>query len=155
MAFFLYASFPNSRIKPRAATSTANTYQVNLDIIGSPLTLVAGEDLNRTYALLQNFSQLNSLYYLYAKTGVIDPSVVATNGLTGALFYNSGTNTLYQKQDDGTTTNWVVVLPQDVGELILPGATASLECPQDIYALANSFVPLIPALKVGVDVGFG
>lgn len=45
-------------------------------------------------------------YYI---SGFQDPSVVATYGPKGTLFIRVGSNggTLYQKQDDGFTTNWV------------------------------------------------
>ena len=152
MAFFLYASFPNSRVKPRPATSVATTYHTIAGLIGAPLVLAASKSLNRTYVMLKNLSDTIQLFYLYATTSPIDPSVVPTNGLTEELLYNSVSNTLYQKQDDGVTTNWVVVLPQNISEVVDPGETASLESPQDVYVLSNSGATNV---TVGVDLGLG
>ncbi len=151
-ALFLYASFPNSRIKPRPATTVATTYHTVAPVLGSPLVLAAAASLNRTYVMIKNLDAAVQLIYIYAITQVVDPSAVAVNGLTDELLYNPNTHVLYQKQDDGTTTNWSIVLPQNVGEVVDPGETASLESPQDLYVLANSGGTTV---TVGVDVGLG
>lgn len=152
MAFFLYASFPNSRIKPRPATTIATTYQTLADVIGNNLVLAAAASLNRTYVMIKNFSSTVQLFYLYAVTLAVDPSVVPTIGLTDELLYNPTSNTLYQKQDDGITNNWLVVLPQNVGDIVDAGENASLESPQDLYVMANS---LVTQVTVGIDLGLG
>jgi hypothetical protein len=64
---FQLASFPNSRIKPRPATSQATTIQVTIPSGGLTATLVAAADPNRTYANLRNFSGAD-MYYGYANT---------------------------------------------------------------------------------------
>lgn len=40
-------------------------------------------------------------------TGTTDPTVVATYGVQGSLYLNSANGATYQKQDNGTTTNWL------------------------------------------------
>jgi hypothetical protein len=45
------------------------------------------------------------------QTGTVNPSVTATNGVTGSLYLNSSTAVTYQKQDNGTTTNWTILGP--------------------------------------------
>lgn len=42
--------------------------------------------------------------------GYQDPSAVATPGRTGTLFVQLGSNVVWQKQDDGNTTNWTPVI---------------------------------------------
>lgn len=155
MAFFLYASFPNSRNKPRPATTSAITYQVPLVDYSLPLTLTATATSNRTYIILKNLDLVNNFWYVYARTSAINPSVVSTFGVIDDLIYFTGTNTLYQKQDIGNSTNWVAVLIQDVGERVEPLQSASLDSPQDIYCATDSAVPVVPAVIVGVDQGTG
>jgi hypothetical protein len=155
MAFFLYASFPNSRNKPRPATTNAFTYQVSILDYTQPLTLVAVATSNRTYILLKNLDPTYNFWYTYATTSAINPSVVARFGVVDALVYFTGTNTLYQKQDIGVTTNWVAVNIQDIGERVEPFQTASLDSPQDIYCATDSAIPVVPAVLVGVDQGTG
>lgn len=156
MPFFLYASFPNSRVKPRAATQSANTYQVQIADVTQPLTQIAIPNANRTYILLKNLSTTTSLWYIYATLTVVDPSVTATLGVPNQLLYFVATNTIYQKQDDGVTTNWVVVTIDQVGESIDQLQTASLDQINDyIFAAAASNVPVVPPVLVGVDEGRG
>lgn len=156
MPFFLYASFPNSRVKPRAATQSANTYQVQIADVAQPLTQIAIPNANRTYILLKNLSTTTSLWYIYATLTVVDPSVTATLGVPNQLLYFVATNTIYQKQDDGVTTNWVVVTIDQVGESIDQLQTASLDQINDyIFAAAASNVPVVPPVLVGVDEGRG
>ena len=156
MPYFLYASFPNSRVKPRAATQSANTYQIQLSDTTQPLTQVATPNANRTYIMLKNLSTSTSLWYVYATNTIIDPSVVPTLGVTNQILYNTITNTLYQKQDEGETTNWTTTTIDLVGESIDPLQTASLDQINDyIYASAASAVPVAPAVLVGVDEGRG
>lgn len=138
MPIFAYASFPNSRNRFRTATVNANTKQIDIDFIGQPLTLVQPSNPNRTYILLTNLSEDVTMGYLYALTLNIDPSVTPTNGVPDQLIYNSTSNTLYEKQDNGTTNNWTVVQPKDVCEVVQPLQTAGLEALGDIYALALS-----------------
>ena len=155
MAFFLYASFPNSRIKPRSSTTNAFTYQVPLVDYTQPPTLVATATPNRTYIILKNLDLVNNFWYTYATTSAVNPSVVPTFGVTDDIIFYTGTGTLYQKQDDGTTTNWIPVNIQDVGERVEPLQSASLESPQDIYCSTDAAAPVVPAVLVGVDQGTG
>ena len=60
---------------------------------------------------------------LYA-AGFDDPSVVAVPGRKGTMYVQVGTTNLWQKQDDGTTTNW---LPTS-------GAALSAAVPRIFYA---------------------
>lgn len=150
--FFYYASFPNSRNKLRSPTVNANTYHVTVADNTSPLTLVAPSNLNRTYIILTNSSDAITMRYLYASVTVVDPSAIATFGVTDQLLYNPNINTLYQKQDDGTNMHWVIVAATDVAEYVLPFQSASLETLGDIYAFADD-----PAsgLVIAVDEGRG
>lgn len=152
-AFFYYASFPNSRIKPRPSTSRAETAQVSIDEYGSPYTKIVEQDTSRTYMLLQNFDSSLGFFYVYANDIAVNPSVVATFGATGEMRFFTGTNTLYQKQDDGVNTNWLAVNIEDVGERVSPLQTASLDSPQDVYAAVDSAVPATTI--VGIDKGVG
>lgn len=154
-AFFWYASFPNSRIKPRPSTSNAITYQVALVDYTLPLTRIIVADANRTYMMAENFSSSTALWYIYALASIVNPSVTPAFGVIGQLIYFTPTNTLYQKQDDGTSINWTAVNIEDVGEKIPPLQTASLESPQDVYAAADSAAPVVPAVIVGLDIGTG
>lgn len=153
MPVFEYASFPNSRNRNRAPTIQANTYQVQVAEIGQPLTLVGPANINRTYIVLENFSLEVEMFYLYASTQNINPSAVATFGVPNQLIYNNVTNTLYQKQDTGTSTNWIVVQPEDVGEKILQAQVATLESLEDVYVLANTVAA--GTYIVGIDEGRG
>lgn len=154
-AFFYYASFPNSRIKPRPSTTKAVTEQITIADYSLPYTKIVTEDPNRTYMLLENFSSTTAFWYVYANDITVNPSVVPTFGSTGEMRFFTGTNTLYQKQDDGTNTNWVAVNIEDVGEKVLALQTASLDSPQDVYAAADSAVPVVPDVIVGIDKGAG
>jgi hypothetical protein len=156
MPITLLASFPNSRIKPRPSTQAANTYQVTLDHLGNPITKIAFANLNRTYIALENLSQLVGMWYVYVTEITFNPSLIALNGVPEQLAYDTVTQTLYQKQDVGVTTNWVVVLIQNVGEFISPLQTASLESLEPIYGAYNSTPPVGPPTpSVGVDEGRG
>lgn len=59
----LLASFPNSRIKPRPATSQSDTLIVSVPA-GVP-TLVAPANQNRTLITLRNTSSADTAYYGY------------------------------------------------------------------------------------------
>lgn len=156
MPYFLYASFPNSRVKPRAATQSANTYQVQLSDLTQPLVQVAVPNPNRTYIILKNLSSSTPLWYVYVSLTLVDPSAVPTLGVKNQVLYLQATNTLYQKQDEGTTTNWSVVTIDQVGESIDQLQSASLDQINDyIFAAANSNVPVVPPVLIGVDEGRG
>ena len=60
---------------------------------------------------MPNSSLDASLSEIYLLSGVQDPSVTATNGVKGTIFTRVGPNggTLYQKQDDGVSTNWSLI----------------------------------------------
>ena len=63
MAFFLYASFPNSRIKPRPATSQASTNSVS--VASGATTLIKAANPNRTYIELRNIDPATTVFYGY------------------------------------------------------------------------------------------
>ena len=153
MPFFWYASFPNSRIKPRPSTTKAVTVQITLADYTQPITEIVAADPNRTYVLVENFSDSVGVWYVYAETVLVDPTSVATFGSIDQLVKFG--NQLYQKQDDGTTTNWITVNIEDVGEFISPRQTANLDSPGTIWAAADSNVPVVPAVEVGIDRGSG
>lgn len=43
---------------------------------------------------------------IYGPANPVNPSITATAGAAGSLYLNSLTSLLYQKQDNGTSTNW-------------------------------------------------
>jgi|GEM_PF-5398673 len=151
--FFLYASFPNSRNRPRPPTTNAITYHSNVSALDTPPTFVAQGTSNRTYIILKNFSSTFSFFYIYARTANIDPSVTATFGVVDDLIYNNVTFVLYQKQDDGLTTNWVVTTIDLVGERVDALQNANLDSPQDIYCSVDDGGPQV--ITIGVDQGTG
>lgn len=151
MAFFLYASFPNSRGRPRDPTISANTFQIALNATGGALVKIGDTNLNRTYLTIENLSAVTSVHYLYAKTIAFDPTVVPLIGVINELAYNVGTATLYQKQDDGITTNWVVVLAANVAETIFPEQVAQLNALGEIWGVSAGAV----GVTVGIDEGRG
>lgn len=153
MAFFLYASFPNSRNKARNATVNANTYLVTVGPTTAPITLIAAANENRTYIILSNTSNSLNLRYLYPVTlPGVNPTVTPTFGVLHQTLYDPTGNLLYQKQDDGRNTNWLLVTPSQVAEVVLPFQNASLETLGDIYAFTDD-----PAASiiVAVDEGRG
>ncbi len=153
MAFFLYASFPNSRNKNRAPTATADTTQVVAVGSASPVpTLVAAANQNRTYVALQNTDLSNDGYYGYATTGAQDPSIVATFGVPGDLFVSTGTNKLYVKNDTGITTAWTITTLAAHGWLLRAGQIAGdLQSLQDIYVQSS----VVATILIDVDQGQG
>lgn len=156
MAFFLYASFPNSRQRNRPPTRQANTYQVTVANLGEPLTKVASANLNRTYIILKNINESFDFWYIYAQDINYNPTSVPTFGVKDQLLYRSSLNLLYQKQSDGTGTDWLLVLIQDVGERVEPFQAASLESLEDIWVSANTVSPIIlPSVPVIVDIDEG
>lgn len=153
MAFFLYASFPNSRNKARSATRNANTNEIVVSNNAQPLVRVLPANENRTYMIITNTSDSITLRYIYPITAPgVNPSATATFGVTDQLLYDTTGNILYQKQDNGVNTNWVVVSPSDVAEVILPLQSASLESLGDIYAFADDGVS---SITVAYDEGRG
>lgn len=64
MPFFLYGSFPNSRIKPRSATATANVYSISCPAAAT--TLVAAVNPNRTALTIENTSPGVTIEYGYS-----------------------------------------------------------------------------------------
>ncbi len=153
MAGFLYASFPNSRQKNRAPTVNANTYLKVVTNQTDPLVRVALENVNRTYIILTNTDSSLTMRYLYPITAPgVDPTVTATFGVKNQTLYDTTGNLLYQKQDNGTNTNWVLVAPVDVAEYVLPLQSASLDSLGDIYCFSDDAVT---SLTVGVDEGRG
>lgn len=138
MANFQYASFPNSRNRFRTATVNSNTDRLTIGNLTQPITLIRPSNPNRTYLILSNLDPGTSLLYLYAITASVNPSAVPRNGVEGQLLWNPTTNLLYQKQDSGLNTNWIVVDPIDVAEEIFPYQNATLESLGDVYGVANA-----------------
>jgi hypothetical protein len=158
MAFFLYASFPNSRQRNRPPTRQANTYQITVSNLGEPLTMVAPDNQNRTYIILKNINEAFDFWYIYAQSINFVPSATPTFGVAKQLLYRPTTNTLYQKQTDGVGTDWLVVLIQDVGERVEPFQAASLESLEPIWISSNTVSPITPpntAVIVDIDEGRG
>lgn len=158
MAYFLYASFPNSRQRNRPPTRQANTYQVTVNNLGEPLVMVAPENLNRTYIILKNISETFDFWYIYAPNINFDPSVIPFFGTKNQLIYRSSTNQLYQKQSEGLGIDWLLVDIQDVGERVEPYQAASLESLEPIWVAANTVSPIAPPnvpLIVDIDEGRG
>lgn len=54
---------------------------------------------------LRDWLNINDKYYIIE--GSVDPTVVAQDGPAGSLYVRTN-GTLYQKQDAGTTTNWII-----------------------------------------------
>lgn len=48
-------------------------------------------------------------------TGALNPTSSAVNAPAGSLYMSTSTNTLYVKQDAGSTTNWLPLTPDGVG----------------------------------------
>lgn len=140
MAAFQYASFPNSRSRNRSPTIQANTVQKTVNEYALPMTLLSPANLNRTYLNVENTDDQLTVMYVYANPTVIDPTAVPTNGVPNQLLYNVGADILYQKQDEGTTTNWVVVTKQSVGRKLFPYQNATLDALQNIYGFVDSAV---------------
>lgn len=68
---FKYASFPNSRQRNRNPTVQAVTDQIEVfDYSVAAVRLSAGS-LNRTYLLIESFSQVEEVLYFYATTSEI------------------------------------------------------------------------------------
>lgn len=65
MNSFKLASFPNSRIKPRGATTSAFTIMVPLPGGNVPY-MILPVDLNRTYVTIRNPSTTTDVAYQYA-----------------------------------------------------------------------------------------
>lgn len=152
MPFFLLASFPNSRVKPRPATQDANTYHVALDVDTNPVTLVAPPNANRTYIILKNLSDEGPFWYVYATVVLANPSVTPTLGVKNQLVLF--VNQLYQKQDEGQTTNWTAVNIAQVGESVDALQAASLDQIGDAIYAAYPAGPTSPVV-IAVDEGRG
>lgn len=155
MAFFLYASFPNSQNRNRPGTRNAVTYQKTIFDYNQPLTLVASENTRRIYIILRNLSSTNSFWYVYARPVTDDPSVVPTFGLYDDCVYLTSTNTLYKHNSEGLDTNWEATDIEFVGERVEALQSAVLESPEHIYCAIDSAVPVVGNLTIGVDEGYG
>lgn len=157
MAFFLYASFPNSRQRNRNPTTKAVTYQITLNNLTEPLVRVAEANLNRTYLILKNLNEDFNFWYIYATTtAVLNPSVTPTFGVKYQIIYNTTSNIIYEKQSDGTGIDWLPVLIQDVGERVDAFQSANLDSLEDVYCCADTTSPIIPpqvAVVVDIDSG--
>jgi hypothetical protein len=145
----LLASFPNSRIESRSPTKTADTFDIDAGVIGGAgPTLTLSADENRTYAKMQEVSTaLQGFAYFYATTQNVNPTVIPTFGVKFDLLWNPITLVLYQKQDDGVTTNWAVIVNsllafKSVSWLVPPlsatigGNVLGIESLQDIYTFS-------------------
>jgi hypothetical protein len=155
MAFFLYASFPNSQNRQRPGTRNAVTYQKVIFDYTLPLTLVATENTRRIYIVLRNLSSANSFWYVYARPVDVDPSVVPTFGLFDDCVYLTTTNTLYKHNSEGLNTDWEITTIQDQGERVEPLQSANLESPEHIWCAIDSAIAVPGGLTLGIDEGFG
>lgn len=70
------ASFKNSRISPRAATTQADTAKTAVNSSAGPNTLVLAADPARTYCTMRNTSSTDNIRYAYAD----DPNIL-TEGM--------------------------------------------------------------------------
>jgi len=154
MAYFLYASFPNSRQRNRAPTVQAKTDQFLANRLDESLTLASPANLNRTYCILKNLGEDYDFFYIYAQIVVSDPSILGLFGVVEQTVYNPNTNTIYQKQSDGFGTDWNVVLVQDVGERVEPFQSANLDSLENIWVATNSVSPQ-DKTNIGKDEGRG
>lgn len=153
MAFFLYASFPNSRNRNRSPTRLANTHQVTITDIGGIPTLLAAENLNRTALTLKNTSVTDNLYYGYTEQGITDPTAVARFGLLYDLYFNTATNLLYVKTaSDGISTNWALTTLQASGFFINSLQSVDVQSLQNVRAQTDTAAPVTPVV-VDVDEG--
>lgn len=136
MAFFLYASFPNSRIKPRSPTQTATTFHVLLTGLANN-SVIALADPNRTYLRLTNSDPAITMFYTYGTIVTVNPTVTPTFGNVGDIVRSSLTSLIYQKNDAGTTTNWTAKLINTLGVGIPPLQTFALDAINDaVFASA-------------------
>lgn len=124
MANISLASFPNSRVKPRAATSEAKVWRkVIASTANSPgddpgdgstvtaegNTMLLGADPDRTYMMLQNLSETDKIVYAYSDLTDMETRTVQEGGfvlLPGANAVLENKGTLYAKS---TTANNIEV----------------------------------------------
>lgn len=64
---------------------------------------------NNTAQNLQGGMQFNNGTGPSILTGTVNPSTTATSAVEGSLYLNQSTAITYQKQDNGSTTNWVAL----------------------------------------------
>lgn len=114
---------------------------------------------------MPNSSLDAALSEIYLLSGVQDPSVTATNGVKGTIFTRVGPNggTLYQKQDDGVSTNWTLIGSGGGGGISsINGETqaaqfiasnASGNAPSILSVGGTHFVQIPSASAVGVTEG--
>ena len=153
MAFFLYASFPNSRQRNRSPTRVANTFQVLINNQGdTPITELVDADENRTALTLENTSVTDDMYYTYVTKLAVDPSVVATFGLPNDHVLDTVSGLLYIKSDTGITTNWTITTVQVSGFLIRAAQSVDIQSLQVVVAQAAEILPLNP---ITIDIDYG
>lgn len=151
MPFFTYASFPNSRNRFRSPTISAHTQQFTLNAVGGIPIILSSANQNRTSLTVENESLTEDMVYGYTVDGTQNPTVTATFGLTNDLFFRTTTNTLYIKNDDGTTTNWSVTTLDVVGFIIKPLQAFQVDALQTVRALSFTAFTVL----VSVDEGRG
>lgn len=110
MPIYSQASFKNSRVSTRQATTSANVYQVAV-LTTSPNTLVAPANSNRTYITLrnENFTPGEDMRYDY-----FDNPNILTEGFllkSGEAIDLENAGTIY-----GRATTATVTLSVDQGE---------------------------------------
>jgi hypothetical protein len=162
-SIILLASFPNSRIESRSPTKTADTFGITISPFAGLPTLVLSADENRTYTKMQETTSPTpfGFGYFYATTANVNPNITPTFGIQYDLLYNNVSTNLYQKQDDGVTTNWSLIVPsliafKSVAWLVEPvsatmgGNVTGIESLQDIYVFS-----LNTGGAVALDVEFG
>lgn len=111
MPVVILASFPNSRIKPRAARSQGSTDIITVPV-GSPAALVVPANPDRTDLALRNLDSIQSVWYGYAPT--IDGTVTGEGfelkpleekdiqGPQAVYVYNGGPNPVNVVFDEGS-----------------------------------------------------
>jgi hypothetical protein len=116
------ASFPNSRIKPRNATTNASTKKTQVNFNGEAAgtvladggvvsangnTLVVSPNANQTYIYLRNGSNADRMYYAYEDK----PNIITGLGANGGNFLEPGeaidletsNESIYARMDSSTT----------------------------------------------------
>lgn len=85
------------------------------DLFAGKAAIFSGNDIRILKPSLDFFGRAKIL------TGTQDPSITATDALQGSLFLRTGTfgGTVFSKQDNGLTTNWLLLNAPAGGSLIV------------------------------------
>ena len=114
MAFDL-ASFKNSRVYGRKATTSASTADLVINAIAGPPTLILAADLDRTYGTLENLHATDSMKYMYRASGAAIPTIaqILANGFE--LLAGVGVDTESPEELYGLSTT-VNPIPVDIDQ---------------------------------------